>query len=46
MSQFLDTKVAYQICHMELFDEKIMKSTALGDHNLVQSIIIMAYKVK
>ena len=30
MSQFLDTKVESQRCYMELFDKKLMESTALG----------------
>ena len=40
MSQLPDTKVTSQRCHMELFVEKLMKSTTLGDHNLVHSIRI------
>ena len=42
-SQFLDTKVASQSCHMELFDKKFMKSTTFGDHILVYPIRIAAY---
>ena len=40
MSQFSDTKVASQRCHMELFGEKLMESTTFGDYSLVHSIII------
>ena len=43
MSQFLDTKVASQRCHMELFYEKLTESTILGDYNLVHSIRIAVY---
>ena len=42
----LDTKVASQRCHMELFDEKLMESTTFGDHNLVHSIRIVACNKK
>ena len=38
MSQFLDTKLASQRWHMELFDEKLTKSTTFGDRSLVNSI--------
>ena len=41
ISQFSDIKVASQRCHMELFNEKLTKSTTFGDHNLVHSIKIM-----
>ena len=39
ISQFSDTKVASQRCHIELFGEKLTKCTALGENNLVTSII-------
>ena len=42
VNQFLDTKVARQYYHMELFDKELIKPTALGDHNLVHSIKIVA----
>ena len=41
MSQFSDTKVANQKCHMEHFDEKLMESSAFADHNLAHSIRIL-----
>ena len=40
ISQFSDTKVASQRCHMELFKEKLMESTTFGDYSLVHSIKI------
>ena len=43
ISQFLDTKVAIQRCHMELFDEKLTESTTFGDYNLVYFIRIVVY---
>ena len=46
MSQFYDTKVANQRCHMELIDEKLMESTTFGDHNLVHSIRIVVCNKK
>ena len=42
-SQLLDTKVASQRCHMELIDLKFMKSTGLGEYNLVHSIKTVVY---
>ena len=38
MSQFKYTKVASQWCHIELFDEKLVKSITLGDYNLFHFI--------
>ena len=46
MSQFSDTKVASQRCHMELFNEKLMESTTFGDYSLVHSIRIAVYNKK
>ena len=42
MSQFPDTKVASQRCHMELFDDMLMKCTTFGNHNLAHFIRIVA----
>ena len=42
MSQFLDTKVASQRYHMELFDKKLLETTAFEDHNLVYTIKIVS----
>ena len=46
MSQFLDTKVASQMCYMKHFDDKFTKSTTFRNHNLVHSIRIAAINRK
>ena len=44
ITQSLDTKVARKRCHMELFDDKLTRSTSFGNQNLVHSIRIVVCK--
>ena len=46
ISQFLETEVASQRCHMELLGDKLKKYIIFKDHHLAHSIRIMAYNKK